>query len=93
VYIFKMDEHYRRKCSDFCFDQVDACLKIAQRDLSPKHRASFLRTADHWNALAKACDGELYPWKSWCYPDTNPTSDAELIAHLAHVVRDIGGKK
>src|SRR5450759_2193963 len=73
--LFPMNEKYGRKCSGFCFDQVDACLKIAQLDLSPKHRASFLRTADHWKALANACDGELHPWKSWCYPDTSPGSD------------------
>jgi hypothetical protein len=74
-YFFGMNENCRRKCSGFCFDQVDACLKIAQLDLSPKHRASFLRTADHWKALANACDGELHPWKSWCYPDTSPGSN------------------
>jgi hypothetical protein len=90
---FPMHENCKLKCSGFCFDQVDACLKIAQLDLSLKHRASFLRTADHWNALAKACDGELHPWKSWCYPDTSPGSDTELIEHLAHVIRNLGGKK
>jgi hypothetical protein len=70
-----MHEDYKLKCSGFCSDQVDACLKIAELDLRGKHRASFLRTADHWNALAKACDGELHPWKRWCYPSTSPGSD------------------
>jgi hypothetical protein len=25
-----MNENYGRKCSGFCFDQMEACLKIAQ---------------------------------------------------------------
>ena len=82
-----MNENYRHKCSGFCFDEADACLKIAQLDLSPKYRESFVRTADHWNALAKACDGELHPWKSWCYPDTSPGSDTSSISSTfaAHI--------
>jgi hypothetical protein len=73
--IFPMHEDYKLRCSGFCFDQVDACLKIAELDLRQKHRASFLQTVDHWNALAKACDGELHQWKRWCYPSTSPGSD------------------
>jgi hypothetical protein len=63
-----MHEDYKLKCSGFCFDQVDACLKIAELDLSPEYSGNFVRIADHWNALAKACDRELHPWKRWCYP-------------------------
>jgi hypothetical protein len=51
-----MDEKYRRKCSGFCFDQADACLKIAQIDSSPKYLAGFVRIANHWTALAEACE-------------------------------------
>jgi len=42
--------------------------------VNSKYRASFVRTAGHWNALAKMCDGELHPLKSWCsavYPTTD----------------------
>jgi hypothetical protein len=56
-------------------------LKIAR--LSPKHRASFVRTADHWNVLARECDGELHQWKSWCNPDTSSGLDrreAQLVS-------------
>ena len=69
-----MHEDYKLRCSGFCFDQVDACLKIAELELRRKHRASFVRIADHWNALAEACDGELQRWKSWCYPDKSSGS-------------------
>jgi hypothetical protein len=69
-----VNENCSHKCSRFCFDEVDACLKIAQS--SPKHRESFVRTADHWNVLAKACDGELHPWRSWCNPDTRSALDS-----------------
>jgi hypothetical protein len=70
-----MPENYKRKCSGYCFDQADACLKITNLDASPKYRESFVRIAEHWNALAKACDGEqLHPWKSWCYPDKHSGS-------------------
>jgi hypothetical protein len=56
-----------RPCSGYCFRQVDACLRLANLNISPADRQAFSAMAAHWTGIAKECGGRLHPWTYWCH--------------------------
>ena len=52
-------------CNGFCYEQASSSLRMANQ--SPAFSETFARIADHWVAIAKACDGKLDPQPNWCH--------------------------
>lgn len=69
----------------FCREQVASSLRIARQ--SPAYSETFFRIADHWAAIAKICDGKLYPETRQCHEfpgesnGTYPIS-SNFVAHI-----------
>jgi len=79
-----LDPNHR--CSGFCHEQVASSLRIARQ--SPTYSETFFRIADHWAAIAKICDGKLYPETRQCHELPRESNGAYPISSnfVAHVL-------
>src|ERR1700688_4417792 len=73
-------------CNGFCREHVASSLRIASQ--SPPYRETFLRIADHRAAIAKICDGKLYPETRQCHEPPGESNRTYPIGSnfVAHVL-------
>ena len=73
-------------CNGFCREQVASSLRLARQ--SPAYRETFFRIADHWAAIAKICDGKLYPETRQCHEPPGESNRTYPIGSnfVAHVL-------
>jgi len=76
----------RSACVGFCFRQAESCLKIAEMSNNLIYQQTFIRMADHWNGIAKECDGKLHPWTNWCHNAEVPEEYAAPSLFVAHFI-------
>ena len=70
-------------CNGFCREQTASSLRLARQ--SPAYSETFFRIADHWAAIAKICDGKLYPETRQCHEllgESNGTYNSNFVAHV-----------